>query len=46
MKKVLLLAVTVIMMLALIVTGCGGKGIVVGSKIDTEGALLSQMIIL
>jgi len=46
MKRVLLLAGTAIMMLALIVTGCGGKGITVGSKIDTEGALLSQMIIL
>jgi osmoprotectant transport system substrate-binding protein len=32
--------------MAFVVTGCGSKGVVVGSKIDTEGALLSQMIIL
>ncbi len=42
MKKVLLLSGIVIVVLALIASGCGGKGIVVGSKIDTEGALLSQ----
>ena len=46
MKRVLLLAGIAIVLLALVVTGCGSKGIVVGSKIDTEGALLSQMIIL
>jgi osmoprotectant transport system substrate-binding protein len=31
--------------MALILPGCSKPGIVVGSKIDTEGALLSQMII-
>ncbi|MFQ5897832.1 MAG: ABC transporter substrate-binding protein [Candidatus Methylomirabilia bacterium] len=40
----------VVLVLALVTAACGGskeKGpIVVGSKIDTEGALLSQMIIL
>ncbi|MBI4296047.1 MAG: ABC transporter substrate-binding protein [Chloroflexi bacterium] len=52
MKKLLRL-VGVVAVFAVLLTGCGGgartqtKGpIVVGSKIDTEGALLSQMIIL
>ncbi len=48
MKKPLLLALAAIMALGLVMTGCSGsKGtIVVGSKIDTEGSLLGQMIIL
>jgi osmoprotectant transport system substrate-binding protein len=46
MKRALFLVGMVIVLLALVATGCGGKGVVVGSKIDTEGALLSQMIIL
>ena len=52
MNKPFVLLVTFLILLILIVSGCtgqdgGGKGpIVVGSKIDTEGSLLSQMIIL
>lgn len=52
MKKILGLLLSFLVLLAVIVSGCTGqdevdKGpIVVGSKIDTEGALLSQMIIL
>lgn len=52
MRKLLNLLIPTLITLALIVTGCAGQGgggkgpIVVGSKIDTEGALLSQMIIL
>ena len=51
MKSFVKLLVIIVGMVALIVSGCngggGGKGpITVGSKIDTEGALLSQMIIL
>jgi len=52
MNKPFVLLVTFLILLILIVSGCtrqgsGGKGpIVVGSKIDTEGALLSQIIIL
>lgn len=34
-----------VLIMALILPGCSKPGIVVGSKIDTEGALLSQMII-
>ncbi len=50
--KTLIALVIVLIMLALAIPGCAGgaggaKGpITVGSKIDTEGALLSQMIIL
>lgn len=52
MKRRLNLLIVVVITLALVVSGCAGPGgegkgpIVVGSKIDTEGALLSQMIIL
>ena len=53
MKRLLSLVGLVVITLALIVSGCAGQGpagekgpITVGSKIDTEGALLSQMIIL
>jgi osmoprotectant transport system substrate-binding protein len=46
MKRIFFLVGMVIILLALLLSGCGGKGVVVGSKIDTEGALLSQMIIL
>jgi len=52
MNKPFVLLVTFLILLIPIVSGCtgqtgGGKGpIVVGSKIDTEGSLLSQMIIL
>ena len=52
MKRLLSLVGLVVILLALIVSGCAGQGpagekgpITVGSKIDTEGALLSQMII-
>ena len=45
MKKTLILLGALVLMLALILPGCSKPGIVVGSKIDTEGALLSQMII-
>ncbi len=52
MKRGLNLLIVAVITLALVVSGCAGPGgagkgpIVVGSKIDTEGALLSQMIIL
>ncbi len=52
MKRGLNLLIVVVITLALVVSACAGPGsagkgpIVVGSKIDTEGALLSQMIIL
>ena len=52
MKRFLILMVIYVITLALIIPGCTGGGgtgkgpITVGSKIDTEGALLSQMIIL
>ena len=52
MKKTLILLLTFFILLAVTASGCAGqdeagKGpIEVGSKIDTEGALLSQMIIL
>ena len=52
MKKILILLLTFVVLLAVTASGCigqsdTGKGpIEVGSKIDTEGALLSQMIIL
>ena len=45
MKKTLIILGALVLMLALILPGCSKPGIVVGSKIDTEGALLSQMII-
>jgi len=52
MNKTLVLLLTLIILLVFTVSGCAGqdevgKGpIVVGSKIDTEGSLLSQIIIL
>ncbi len=52
MNKILVLLLNFLVLLAVIASGCTGQGevgkgpIVVGSKIDTEGALLSQMIIL
>ena len=52
MKRLLNLLVPVVITLILAVSGCVGEGIegkgpiIVGSKIDTEGALLSQIIIL
>ncbi len=52
MNKVLVLLLSFLVLLAVAASGCSrqdevGKGpIVVGSKIDTEGALLSQMVIL
>ncbi|MBI3931390.1 MAG: ABC transporter substrate-binding protein [Chloroflexi bacterium] len=55
MQRLLSLLGFVVMTLALLVSGCTGGGsqgevtkgpITIGSKIDTEGALLSQMIIL
>lgn len=53
MKRVLGLLGIIVITLALILPGCAGAGtegegkgpITIGSKIDTEGALLSQMII-
>jgi len=51
MNKPFVLLVASLTLLILIVSGCAGQGgggkgsIVVGSKIDTEGALLSQIII-
>ena len=52
MNKISVLLLSFLILIAVIVSGCTGQGevgkgpIVVGSKIDTEGALLSQMIIL
>lgn len=52
MKRLISVATIFIVALALFVVGCAGPGgegkgpIVIGSKIDTEGALLSQIIIL
>jgi osmoprotectant transport system substrate-binding protein len=52
MKKLLAWLLVFSILSTVIITGCTGDGmetkgpIVVGSKIDTEGALLSQMIIL
>ncbi len=52
MNKILVLLLNILVLLAVVASGCSrqdevGKGpIVVGSKIDTEGALLSQMVIL
>jgi len=52
MSKPFVLLVTFFILLILTVSGCAGQGsggkgpIVVGSKIDTEGSLLSQIIIL
>jgi len=52
MNKILVLLLSFLILIAVIVSGCTGQGeigkgpIVVGSKIDTEGALLSQVIIL
>lgn len=50
MKRVVILLGVIAISLALILPGCAGPGvgkgpITIGSKIDTEGALLSQMII-
>ncbi len=50
MKRVIILLGVIAISLALILPGCAGPGagkgpITIGSKIDTEGALLSQMII-
>ncbi|MEE9398651.1 MAG: ABC transporter substrate-binding protein [Dehalococcoidales bacterium] len=45
MKRVPSLTIIIILIMALILSSCGKPGITVGSKIDTEGALLSQMII-
>lgn len=45
MKKALMLMGAMVLILAVILPGCSKPGIVVGSKIDTEGALLSQIII-
>ncbi|MFC1993363.1 ABC transporter substrate-binding protein [Chloroflexota bacterium] len=52
MKRILVVLLNILVLLAVIIPGCTAQGevgkgpIVVGSKIDTEGALLSQMIIL
>ncbi len=52
MNRTLVLWLTFLILLVFTVSGCAGQGevgkgpIVVGSKIDTEGSLLSQMIIL
>ena len=52
MKRLLNVAAIFVITLVLIVSGCTGRAeegkgpVVVGSKIDTEGALLSQIIIL
>lgn len=52
MKRTLVLWLTLLILLVPVASGCGGQGnvdkgpIVVGSKIDTEGSLLSQIIIL
>ena len=53
MRKLLILLLTAALALGIIASGCSAGGatdargpITVGSKIDTEGALLSQMIIL
>lgn len=45
MKKLLMLPGLIVLILALMLPGCSKPGVIVGSKIDTEGALLSQMII-
>ena len=51
MKRFICFLGFVAFVLALVLPGCGGGGgagkgpIVVGSKIDTEGSLLSQIII-
>jgi osmoprotectant transport system substrate-binding protein len=48
MRKLLYALGVMVIVLAVVAAGCGGgkEGIKVGSKIDTEGALLAQMIIL
>jgi len=53
MKKLAGILVVVLVALTIVVSGCAGGGttttkgpVTVGSKIDTEGALLSQMIII
>lgn len=47
MKKLLFIALVMVMALSAVLSGCGSKGtITVGSKIDTEGSLLGQMMIL
>jgi osmoprotectant transport system substrate-binding protein len=45
MKRTFILLGILVLTMALVLPGCSKPGIVVGSKIDTEGALLSQMII-
>lgn len=46
MKKLLGMVGIIVLILALMLPGCAGGGITVGSKIDTEGGLLAQIIIL
>jgi osmoprotectant transport system substrate-binding protein len=53
MKRLLVLSTALSLVVAVMLAGCGGGGaeaakgpVTVGSKIDTEGSLLSQMIIL
>jgi osmoprotectant transport system substrate-binding protein len=49
MRKPIKLLILAAIALAVLLSGCsggGGKPVTVGSKIDTEGSLLSQMIIL
>ena len=46
MKKLLGMVGIMVLILALMLPGCAGGGITVGSKIDTEGGLLAQIIIL
>jgi len=48
MRKSITFAIAAIVALTVLFTGCagGGEPVTIGSKIDTEGALLSQMIIL
>lgn len=51
MKKIVVGMVALLLSLVILISGCAGGGegkgpITIGSKIDTEGALLSQMIIL
>ncbi len=45
MKIFLILPGIIVLILALALPGCSKPGVIVGSKIDTEGALLSRMII-
>ncbi len=52
MNKIWVILLSLLVLLAVIASGCSGQAeigkgpVVVGSKIDTEGALLSQIIIL